>query len=46
MRQHRVIIKLNKATREFYYMDPFGNNCGPYNLDDVVNISPVDYREY
>lgn len=41
-----VITRLNETTRQFYYLDTFGNNCGPYSLDDVVDITPVDYREY
>lgn len=44
---HRgVVTRINEHTRQFYYLDPFGNNCGPYSLDDVVDITPVDYREY
>ncbi|MFJ8262734.1 YolD-like family protein [Rummeliibacillus sp. NPDC094406] len=43
---HRgVITRINEQTKEFYYSDPFLNIRGPINLKEVVDISPIDYRE-
>ncbi|MFJ8261388.1 YolD-like family protein [Rummeliibacillus sp. NPDC094406] len=43
---HRgVITRINEQTKEFYYSDPFLNIRGPINLEEVVDISPIDYRE-
>lgn len=43
---HRgIITRIDLDTRKFYYSDPFSNKRGPYNLDDVVKINPLIYRE-
>lgn len=43
---HRGIInKVNENSRQIYYSDPFNKTCGPINLDNIVDIEPVDYIE-
>ncbi|MGE7932094.1 YolD-like family protein [Viridibacillus arvi] len=41
-----VINKVNENKRQIYYSDPFNKPCGPINLDDIVDIEPVEYIEF
>lgn len=43
---HRgVITRIDLDTRQFYYIDPFDKQRGPYSLDDVVKINPIAFCE-
>ncbi|WP_146547947.1 YolD-like family protein [Rummeliibacillus suwonensis] len=43
---HRgVITRIDLDTQQFYYIDPFDKQRGPYSLDDVVKINSIAFCE-
>ncbi|MGE7623626.1 YolD-like family protein [Viridibacillus sp. NPDC096237] len=43
---HRGIIsKINHNNRHLFYSNPFGEKCGPIRLNDIIDISAVEFIE-